>query len=301
MYEIGDGYLPSPFLINRVCEPKLLLYSLDISQEQTENIMRHNIKMLALDLDGTLLRSDGSISEVDIAEIRRVESLGIHTVIATARIREAFDFVLEEMQISPSLICVNGAYVYVTRKGVVTDSIVPQDIALTAMQQLDEEKIYFHVYTISGTLLLQNTSYTRRTSCHQITVQSIRKHVMNNDIGVRKITVKVESQLEKVAAMLKKVCGEKASVSITGKTSVEVLPKDAVKLKGLSQVASVFGVQFSEIMAIGDAENDLDILGAVGYPVVMGNAPQFMRELGYLVTDTNDNNGIAKALQKLIP
>ena len=81
---------------------------------------------------------------------------------------------------------------------------------------------------------------------------------------------------------------------------IEVLTKGVNKAFGLEKLAQKLNIQSSEIAAIGDAANDIEMLEYAGLAIAMGNASEEVKAIADIVTDTNENNGVIKAIDKLI-
>ena len=83
-------------------------------------------------------------------------------------------------------------------------------------------------------------------------------------------------------------------------TNLELMPAGTDKGRALSLLCQQWGIPLAEVAALGDSENDREMLLAVGFPVAMGNAPPSIRAVGRMVADTNDNGGAAKAIDALL-
>jgi HAD superfamily hydrolase (TIGR01484 family) len=81
---------------------------------------------------------------------------------------------------------------------------------------------------------------------------------------------------------------------------IDVLHPNCSKAEAVVRIAKDLGISPSEVMAVGDNHNDLPLLEAVGTPVVMGNAPESLKQLGFYVTDSNDDAGLAKAIDAFL-
>ena len=90
---------------------------------------------------------------------------------------------------------------------------------------------------------------------------------------------------------------DECSVTSWNDTGIDIIPKDGGKSAGIRQYLDLLGIDRSESMAFGDGENDIDMLEFVGVGVAMGNADDAVKAAADYVTDTVDNDGIAKALQ----
>ena len=80
----------------------------------------------------------------------------------------------------------------------------------------------------------------------------------------------------------------------------EVLPKNNNKGTGLKKLAEKLGIKQEEVMAIGDGNNDIEMLKFAGVGVAMGNGTKMAKDAANYITDTNENNGVAKAIEKFL-
>lgn len=87
---------------------------------------------------------------------------------------------------------------------------------------------------------------------------------------------------------------------MVGKDWLEIMPRGVSKASGLQKVAERVGCTMKEVMAFGDAENDIPMLQEAGIGVAMGNAMETAKEAASYVTDTNENNGIGKAIDLVL-
>src|SRR3712207_9057504 len=79
----------------------------------------------------------------------------------------------------------------------------------------------------------------------------------------------------------------------------EIMNKGVSKGRGVQELAEFYGLTKDEVICIGDGENDLSMIEYAGLGIAMGNAPNFIKEKANYITDTNDNDGVAKAIEKL--
>ncbi len=261
------------------------------------------IRLLVSDLDGTLLRRDGSMSERDAVELRRVASQGVKVAFATARIKESFGYNMERLDIEPYLICVNGSQVTAPELDKpLIDRRLPKIEALELLRDLKSRGVYCHVYTVEGEVVTPEKPYERLTSCPKIPVPDLADFLEATGRGLRKITLRLDpSRVKDIGEWLVSRCGGVMDVSITGITSAEVFPKGSAKLEGLEKIKELTGIGFHQMMGIGDAPNDLDVLSTVGCPVAMGNASEDVKRIARHITGTVDEQGVAQALGKLLP
>ena len=89
-------------------------------------------------------------------------------------------------------------------------------------------------------------------------------------------------------------------ITRSAENNFEIMPEGVNKGLALQELTQVMGITMDEVMAIGDSDNDSDMLRIAGMPVVMGNGDEAVKKLAKYVTDTNDNDGVAKAIYKFI-
>ena len=94
--------------------------------------------------------------------------------------------------------------------------------------------------------------------------------------------------------------GEPYTVLQCGPADVEIIPVDTHKGTGLAELAQILGITSDEVMAIGDSENDIEMLRYAGLPVAMGNGSDEVKALAKYITDDNDHDGVAKAVSLVL-
>ena len=109
-----------------------------------------------------------------------------------------------------------------------------------------------------------------------------------------------EEQLNEFETFIPEVWRDEFYVVRSQKYLVEVLTKGVNKAFGLEKLAQKLNIQPSEIVAIGDAANDIEMLEYAGLAIAMGNASEEVKAIADIVTDTNENNGVIKAIDNLI-
>lgn len=255
------------------------------------------VRLLVLDLDGTVLRPDGSIAGEDAREVARAHDAGTEVAIATGRVRQSFQYVVEAFGFEPYVICANGSYVSAPGKEPVVDESLPPGVAVPMLREIAKRGIYAHVFTKEGEVATPAEKYPGTTSSKVIHAPDVAAYLEANNKMARKVTCKGPvDQMPAVRDWLKATWGDVVAVSLTGPYAAEAMPAGYSKSKGLALVLDMLGISPREAMAIGDAENDLELLSKVGYPVAMGNATPEVKRAACYVTATNTECGVAKAI-----
>lgn len=262
------------------------------------------VKLVAVDLDGTLLRTDGSLPESNLRELKRVLHLGVHVVVATGRIPLGFRHVTQALDHSVYLVCANGALIIDPAGKRIRDVLLDDDISCAVVKLIKENGLYHHVYTSDDRIVCGNPrAFSRFGPPKGAIIAHDIYSLVEKGMALRKITVRSESceELSEVRNFVRSNFPVRASSWYTGPFSVETVPGGCSKRDGVLRVAEELGVHAQDIMAVGDSENDLELLETVGYPVAMGNADPYVKRASCYVTTSNDEDGVAKALRRFIP
>ena len=283
------------------------------------------IKLLALDLDGTLLNSSGKISEKNIEAIKKAEESGVLVTIATGRrFRDALPVGLQ-LELNAPLISHNGALLkYAQSLETVAVSIVAPEIVREILRVGREfggdallscdphgKGILFYDRVSAENIPLQKYIAWSKT-LHGEDAEEAVHHVENlEDIVDTTETVHVSfsgtcapmADLEKV---LQNELKDSATILTTvyprfDFTLIDILPFDASKGIGVEKLAAINNLTAENVMVIGDNFNDSEMLEYAGTPVLMGNAsPELLENPKYHQTLSNDESGVAHAIEKFI-
>ncbi len=283
------------------------------------------IKLLALDLDGTLLNSKGKIPEANKLAIRQAEERGVLVTIATGRrFRDALP-VAAELEFNAPLITHNGALLkYAESLETVAASLLAH---ATTLEILKVGKSFGGDALVSvdphghGTLLFDTVS-DNNIPLQKYIAWSDRLHA--DDKGKSAIHVaKLEAvvgdnevihisfsggceSMKEMHQVLTEELGETVTLLATiypelDFTLLDILPPNASKGTGVETLAKINGLSPKNVMTIGDNFNDLEMLQFAGTAVVMGNAdPSLLESQEFYTTVSNDENGVAVAINKFI-
>lgn len=278
------------------------------------------IKLIALDLDGTLLTSKKEIDEETKKALQRVQEKGIVITIATGRDKGGIDFVYEPLQLEEKgnnyVAGVNGQIIYdFKKKEYFVDKVFNGEDAKTIMRI--GKKYNFEVISCCGydnyDFISKRLKMLKRIrsmffgspmdygfnqgkrnfipihTCDYEITQDINKFVL----------IQTPAFFKKHLSHLKEELTEYDLLAV-GSAWIEIMPKGVSKGSALRRIGKETGISTDEMMAFGDAENDLEMLKTVKYGIAMGNAMEEVKAIAYDITDTNDNMGIAKALKKYL-
>jgi Cof subfamily protein (haloacid dehalogenase superfamily) len=256
-------------------------------------------RLVASDLDGTLVRSDQSISERTRAVLARVEKAGALFVMVTGRPPRWMAQVARDTGHRGLAVCANGALVYdLHTERVVQDFRIDRGTALQLVQELRASVPGIAFAVEKGPDGFgRESAYVPRWDNGEVLVAPVEELV---EQGAVKLLARVEGTAsDDLLARAREVVGELAECThSSGDGLVEISATGVSKASGLAVLAREWGVEPSEVIAFGDMPNDLPMLAWAGRSVAMGNAHPDVLAAADEVTATNDDDGVAKVLER---
>lgn len=268
-------------------------------------------RLLAFDLDGTLLNAQGHISEANRAALLDAMSAGIHVCICTGR---AYNTIPEELLTFPGIeyaVANNGSSVYRIKDRCklhalyLEPSAVERIVDATAHMNVAFEgfidgEAYADAAYIKEPLRFGATpravEYVRAT---RTPVDDMRTFLICNKNNLESMDI-IAHDAEVKRQVISCIRQATDDVYITSSVSqlVEISNKYGGKRTGLKFMADYLGINADEIMAFGDADNDIDMLEFAGCGIAMENATDTLKEKADYVTHHHDEDGVAHALRK---
>lgn len=278
----------------------------------TKELKKPDIRMLALDLDGTLLTNDKHLTVRTREALLAAADAGILPVIVTGRPLSGLPETVRELPCIRYVITSNGAVTRDLVSGNILRSACLNGCIAAEIVRIPMERKLIHCAFIDGTgycepeFMDKQRAFYRGTPLEEY-VQNSRKVtenigelIQNHPEGVENIwcIAKDREERDEIAGIIN---GRwQVQTVLTALRDVEVGSMKADKGAAVSELAGRFGIQKDEILAIGDNDNDLAMFRAAGTTVAMGNAPEFVRKQTSFVTDTNGQDGAAKVIEMLL-
>lgn len=260
------------------------------------------IKLVALDLDDTLLRTDLTISSRAKNAIKQAVEKGTLVTLATGRMYASALPYAQGLGLDLPLITYQGALVKYADGRVVHQQPLEMKHAKDLIISLKNYKFQINVY-INDELYIEEKSPELQRYAE---VCGVPYHVVPNLVDAMKTEpskVLVIGDAEKLDNLYAKMRGDfRDTVHITKSKStyLEFSHLLATKGRALRSLASSLGLKADEVMAIGDSQNDLDMIEYAGFGVAMGNAVPQIKDCARYVTCKNDDDGVAEAIEKFV-
>ena len=262
-------------------------------------------KLLATDLDDSLLDDHYSIAAVDREAIERALGAGIRVVLATGRMyRSALPYALELGLDSP-LITYQGAYARFPAGNVLYHRPVPYETAVELLERLKATGYHTNIY-IDDNLLVERLDreadiYRAISGVEPVVVGDLAEYLREVRREPTKVLVVVpEENIDRLSGEMKAVFGESLYITKSKPFFLEFMNSGATKGKALQAVAEHCGISPAEIIAVGDSYNDLEMLSYAGLGAVVANAREDIKKSADYVTRANTDGGVAGVIDRFI-
>lgn len=262
------------------------------------------MRLAALDLDGTLLRSDRTISPRSRAAIAAAASAGIRVVVVTARSPRTAAGLADEAGADPLVICANGATVWdASRARVVVHR--PLEIA-TAHRLVRELRLRMPgvVFGWEDELHFGSEPAYEALRTSEWWPRPRDAHPPLDPLEWRRPMTKLlarfpHAELDEAFGVVRALAGDDATVTLAGDAFVEVSAPGVSKRAAVEALAGELGIERREVVAFGDHLNDAELLGWAGLGVAVANAHAGARAAADELTSSNDEDGVALVLERL--
>lgn len=276
-----------------------------------------DIKLVALDLDGTLFDNSSRISKRNLTAIRSITDKGIHVVISTGRPFEGIPFDQIKGTGINYAITANGSGIYEISTGkCLYENAMDEELVTPILNFLLTRDIHMDAFIggkgytpvqcvetaqkLTVPSSIKNYIITTRTR-----LDNILQFIHENQLKVQKMTLNFcpaadGTLIDRETVRKFLVSNPSITTVCGGYNNLEFTRADANKGVGLRKLAEILGVNPDATMAIGDTENDLAIIEAAGIGVAMGNATDAVKARADYVTTTNTKDGVAAAIEHFI-
>ncbi|WP_094096428.1 Cof-type HAD-IIB family hydrolase [Paenibacillus physcomitrellae] len=282
------------------------------------------MKMIAVDLDGTLLNSNSQVSMENAEAIQEAQSQGVLVTIATGRAFYDAKQICSQAGISTPVIGANGATLHDADGQPIHSIPINRDKAMEVLAWLEANQYYYEAMTDRGIytpqnghelmsiemdrVLSSNPNMTLQSLLHALEKQ-YEQHGLARIPSYRHVPEEAEIynilgfsfEAEKLEAGRKRYLEDsELTMVISADHNFEVEHPLASKGSALMRMADMHQIPLSEVMAVGDSYNDISMLKIAGRSVAMGNAHQQIKDLCSTVTLSNQDNGVAHAIRQVL-
>ncbi|TLS38035.1 Cof-type HAD-IIB family hydrolase [Pseudalkalibacillus caeni] len=269
-------------------------------------------RLLAIDIDGTLLRSNHRIDRETKESIEYVKNKGVYVTLTTGRNFASAKKIAKAVKLDDSiLITHNGGFIASSVEEPVYERRFSSDQVTKIVEIL--EKYDCHIRIIHERQAVGNRVQQKNYLAAKMTlgigdplfypvsfVETLSDHVEENPISPPKIDAHFFDEEERAAAHREfAVSMPEVDVTKSTKCNFEVVPKGVSKARGLSILGDKLGIGLDEMVAIGDSESDKKMIARVGLGVAMGNATRELKKIADWVTRSNDQRGVSYTVKEV--
>ncbi|MDQ0207150.1 Cof-type HAD-IIB family hydrolase [Alkalicoccobacillus murimartini] len=247
----------------------------------TTDIEKKEIKLVALDIDGTLLDSKHELSEENMKAIAEAQAQGVYVVLSTGRSLMTCSEYAKTLNLGSYLVTVNGSEIWDTEGKLV-----------------ERNKLESHLVQKMWDLSNEHGTHAWATA-----VGEVWRNEMPEDIHATewlKFGFDVQDDVIRHAIQKELESHAELEISNSSPTNLEINAAGINKARGLEKVCGYLGLTMDQVMSVGDSLNDLAMIKEAGIGVAMGNAQDFVKDHADWITLTNDEAGVASAIRKWV-
>lgn len=263
-------------------------------------------KAVFIDIDGTLIKSDHSLSDLTIDTIKKIKALGIIVVLVSARPLHGITAISQQLGLSDVPIAsLNGSYI-AQEDEVLYNCTINDDTLIRLYNDLLP-------YPVSIIYYDQMQWYSEEENKFTINEQKITQVPIKissfdqlselwkaNNTGPNKLLVIGEEDVIKnIQSEVSPQYSDLLNMYTSKPIYLEVMDKAASKMEAIKFFMNKYNLLREETIAIGDNFNDIEMIQYAGLGIAMGNAPEPVKKVAYFITETNNNDGVAKALEEV--
>ena len=284
-------------------------------------------KLIAIDLDGTLLNSYGLVSEKNKNVLNEAQNKGIEIVLASGRSTNSVKNIANDIGNNKYIICGNGSLIYdLQKEEIIYDKFIEKTKALQIIQICEQNSIYYNVYTenmviaktLSNNVLFYHQENANKPDSKKTKinlVDDIYDYVKNiENENILKFTISDTSSIifNSIIKKLREIknidvldvahMSRKIIKSGTESVSLEyyyteITSQNVDKWNAIEWLANKLNIKQEEIMTIGDNINDKLMIENAGMGVAMGNSAPYVKEYADKVVSSNNEDGVAEAVE----
>ncbi|WP_251860433.1 Cof-type HAD-IIB family hydrolase [Clostridium sp. Marseille-Q2269] len=270
-------------------------------------------KLIALDMDGTLLNDKKKITEKTLFYIKKAKEAGVKVVISSGRVPAGLKFYEEAISKNEPMICANGALILNDKKEPIYNEGIHKDTFLNVIDILRKYKdTYYHFYH-DNIMCAEKFDYStkkfyefnktidRKYRMEIRIIKDSKEYIKNICSEINKIVV-VDNDLNYLN-MIQKEIEDNLNLSVTKSdiSNIEICDFGISKGIALEKLSNYYNIPIEKCIAVGNDENDISMIKKAGIGVLMKNAREELKKYAnYITYRDNNNDGIAEVIEKFI-
>lgn len=260
------------------------------------------ISLVAVDLDDSLLGPGMDVSLRNREALDACRARGVRVVLATGRMFCSARPIAEELGLVDPVIAYQGALIKTLSGELIEHVPLPLELAREVIERVAPYGYHINVYLDDSLFVASLTEEARRYAAFSgVAVTAVGDLVAFLTADPTKVLVSApEARLDELIVELAPVLGNRLNMNKSKPYFLEFSHRNAAKGRALAKLAGLWGCLREQILAVGDSENDVDMLEYAGIGVAMGNARPEIKAHADWVTTGNDADGVAQALERFV-
>jgi len=256
-----------------------------------------DIKLVATDIDGTILKHDFKFNQEVKDCIKKLTNSGVKVVLVTGRMHSATDFIAEELGLDTPIVSYQGGLIKCTGETLYEKNLDPK-IAKKIIHWAKANNVHINLYMDDQLYVEKDDEVIRRYTGERSagfivkSFEEIELHRINKILAIDFVNHELVTEWQNYLS----ATFEDAYIVKSTPYFCEISHPEAKKSSAVDFLRDYYGLQKEEILTIGDQNNDIELLKAGGIKVAMGNATDELKAVADYVTDTVGNNGFVKAM-----
>ncbi len=262
-------------------------------------------KLIASDLDGTLLNSDKEISDYSIKVLKQAQEKGVDFAVCTGRMYGSMEYLMPKLTFSRYSINIMGAEIY--------DNFTKKRIYFRPLEDEHAEKIvkYAVENKVHAHLYIDNVLYTNfddeyrhwyhkeTTTLGQVVEGDFLEFIKGKKIS-KILFISEPEEAKQHFKNMQEILGDNLNICASHPRYVEFSHIDAQKDKTLLVLLDMLNIKKEELIVFGDSGNDVSMLKNTGFSCCVANGWEEAKEASNLIVESNDNDGVARTVERLI-
>ncbi|MDR2465295.1 MAG: Cof-type HAD-IIB family hydrolase [Streptococcaceae bacterium] len=285
------------------------------------------IQLIVSDMDGTLVSGHVKITDFTAKMVKKAQEDGIRFLCATGRNLQEAQKPLKDAEIECEIIGVNGAIVYDKQGKILSTNPISTETSLKLVELFRQHELYAELGTVNGVFSESQTKrlefFTRHMAestpprsfkeslilastamsyFHITYVEDLETVIQSDSEEVVKFFLMAENGEEQLLPLKKEIeeSFDDLVVTSSGQHNIEINHIDAQKGFAVKRIAEEMGIDKESVMAIGDSFNDISMLDYAGASFAMGQAKEEIKQHAKYVTESNQNDGVAHAIERVL-
>lgn len=260
-------------------------------------------KLVVSDMDGTLLPGNKVLTPRTLETIKKLHAADITLCLASARPPEGMMRYINQLNLTSVCAGFNGGVIFTPHKQIYQNITLPLPLVHELIDKLASYPVEIWLQNYKTWLVEDKTTSLVRHEQEVTDVEPVQvAHLRESAVPVSRVIAMARDPepLSKLEQSLNDHYQGRIAAIRSNPLMLDITAPEATKGHAVKKISEIYGVSPEQIVGLGDAENDISLLKAVGLGVAMGQAPQIVKDVASFVTGSNEEDGWANAIEQLV-